>query len=159
VTDLHVVIAKKLKLEGKSDIEVAEFFGIGERTLNNWKACPAFREAFQEIKQIIVAKALDKLNLVALGGIETETVVSVTGEKPKTITTRSKTLPDVRALTHLLAVMDPARYALSKVYSGTGEDEGASLARTKQSMEALISMTPHNDDMIGLLRVTPKDKR
>jgi hypothetical protein len=124
------------------------------------KQYPPFREAFQEVKKIIGERALDRLNLVALGGIKTKTVVTIEhDDKPtKRITTEGETLPDVRALTHVLAIMDPARYALNKVYSGTDEDDGASLARTKQSMEALLGMTPQSD-LVGVLKLTPREAR
>jgi hypothetical protein len=137
--DLYVLVARKLKLEGRTDAEVAEFSGIGERTLHNWKAYPAFREAFQEVKQTIVAKALDKLNVVALGGIKTKTVVTIESEKPtKTITTEGETLPDVRALSWVLAIADPERYSLNKLYGRAAAADGLNA----HDAQVLIGMLP-----------------
>jgi hypothetical protein len=158
VGELHIALVQKLKLEGRSDEDVAEFLGVGRRTLNRWKnEVPAFRKAFVEIREVVAARALSKLAELALGGVDTVTVVTVEGEKPKRITTRSKTQPDFKALTYQLAIADPSKYALNKIYNGAGKDDDASLAHTRRDMEALIGMLPV--DREGVLKLTAAEVR
>jgi hypothetical protein len=119
VTSRHVMLAGKLSRDGKTDAEIADVFGVAERTINDWKEkSDAFRAAIREGKLLIVAEAEATLYQMAMGGRETTTVVEITGAKPKTITTTEKLHPDVRALTHILAVYDPDRWALNKIREG-----------------------------------------
>jgi len=53
---------------GATDKELAEFFGVTERTINAWKgAHPAFLHALKEGKQLADAQVADKLFQRAIG--------------------------------------------------------------------------------------------
>lgn len=60
--------ARKLALLGLTDGEIAEFFGVTEQTLNNWKQeYPAFFESLCEGKTIADANVADSLYRRATG--------------------------------------------------------------------------------------------
>lgn len=60
--------ARKLCLLGFTDAELAEFFGVCEATINNWKArFPAFLESINEGKVVADAQVADSLYRRATG--------------------------------------------------------------------------------------------
>ena len=62
--------ARKLALLGLTDKEMAEFFGVTERTLNNWKKeHPAFFQSLNEGKTIADANVADSLYRRAVGEV------------------------------------------------------------------------------------------
>ncbi len=63
-------MARKLALLGLTDREMAEFFGVTERTLNNWKnEHPAFFQSLNEGKTIADANVADSLYRRATGEV------------------------------------------------------------------------------------------
>lgn len=61
-------MVRKLALLGLTDKEIAEFFGVTERTLNNWKnEYPAFFQSLSEGKTIADAEVADSLYKRATG--------------------------------------------------------------------------------------------
>lgn len=60
--------AKKLCRLGAKDSELADFFGVTEQTINNWKtAHPVFFESLKEGKALADAEVADKLFKRATG--------------------------------------------------------------------------------------------
>jgi hypothetical protein len=60
--------ARKLCLLGFTDAELAEFFGVCERTINNWKAdFPAFLQSINDGKVVADAQVADSLYRRATG--------------------------------------------------------------------------------------------
>jgi transposase len=119
VTPRHVMLAQKLAADGKTDVEIAEIFGVSEECINKWKRDSAdFRRAVREGKMVIVAEAEETLRQMAMGGRESINVTEITGKNARTITTKERLHPDVRALTHILAVLHPEKWALNKVREG-----------------------------------------
>lgn len=60
--------ARKLCLLGATDAELADFFGVSEQTLNNWKtAHPAFLESLKMGKAQADADVADRLYQRAMG--------------------------------------------------------------------------------------------
>lgn len=60
--------AKKLCLLGATDIEIADFFGVNERTLNNWKKSHLeFLQSLKSGKMIADAEVASKLYHRAVG--------------------------------------------------------------------------------------------
>lgn len=69
--------ARKLCLLGATDKELADFFEIGETTLNRWKnEHPEFREAIQKGRAVADAEVAEKLYHRALGYSHPEVHVS-----------------------------------------------------------------------------------
>ncbi|PWE57144.1 terminase [Metarhizobium album] len=63
-------MARKLALLGLTDAEMAEFFGVTERTFNNWKdEFPAFFQSLNEGKTIADANVADSLYRRAVGEV------------------------------------------------------------------------------------------
>jgi len=63
-------MARKLALLGLTDVEMAEFFGVTERTFNNWKdEFPAFFQSLNEGKTIADANVADSLYRRAVGEV------------------------------------------------------------------------------------------
>jgi hypothetical protein len=123
-TDLHVAIVRKLKCDGKTDDEISDYFGVATRTLNNWKlASDAFRNAHTQGKEVVVAKCVDALMKIGLGGEASKEVTTIEklSETLKTITVDRKTPRDLKAILHLLAHLDPARWALNLRSRDDGE--------------------------------------
>lgn len=62
--------ARKLALLGLTDRELAEFFGVTERTINNWKhEYPAFLHALTEGRVVADANVADSLYRRAIGEV------------------------------------------------------------------------------------------
>lgn len=58
----HCEAAKKLCLLGATDVELADFFGVTEKTLNNWKKTkPGFFQSIKEGKIQADALVADRL--------------------------------------------------------------------------------------------------
>lgn len=63
-------MARKLALLGLTDEEMADFFGVTERTLNNWKTnYPAFFQSLMAGKTIADAQVADSLYRRATGEV------------------------------------------------------------------------------------------
>jgi hypothetical protein len=73
----HVEQARKLAKLGAVDKEIADFFGVSEQTLNNWKvAHPEFLESLKEGKAAADAEVASKLFHRATGYEHPEVHVS-----------------------------------------------------------------------------------
>lgn len=69
--------AQKLCRLGATDKELADFFGVQERTINNWKAeHPVFLQSLKEGKGLADAEVADKLYRRATGYSHPDTHVS-----------------------------------------------------------------------------------
>lgn len=90
--------ARKLCLLGYTDEQLGDFFGVTERTINNWKeAHPEFFQSINNGKVIADAEVAEKLFEKAKGYSYVETS-TVTGDKGKTITVHNKVAhPDTGA--------------------------------------------------------------
>lgn len=69
--------AEKLCRLGATDKELAEFFGVTEKTINNWKgAHPEFLQSLKAGKQMADAEVADKLFQRAIGYSHPDTHIS-----------------------------------------------------------------------------------
>lgn len=65
----YVEQAYKLSLLGAKDTEMANFFEVSEKTLNNWKQDhPKFLQSLKEGKEVADARVVDSLYKKAIGG-------------------------------------------------------------------------------------------
>ncbi|MFZ3017134.1 MAG: hypothetical protein WA056_01605 [Gallionella sp.] len=65
----HSAQARKLCLLGATDADLADFFGVGEATINRWKlAHPEFRESIKSGKMDADANVAESLYRAAIGG-------------------------------------------------------------------------------------------
>ena len=147
-TDLHVALVRKLKCDGRSDNDIANFFGVSARSLHDWKLrSEAFRAAHNEGKEVVIARCIDALMKAGFGGETTKTVTTIEkqSETSKTITVDGKTPRDVKALLHVLAHLDPAHWALnlaSRVVDGE-IDYSAALADYQRRLRELAAGKIH----------------
>lgn len=83
--------ARKLALLGLTDAEMAEFFGIDESTLNNWKGeYPAFLQSLMEGKVVADAEVADSLYKRATGEVvEIERLVKKSGGEYEIVKVKS----------------------------------------------------------------------
>lgn len=78
----HNEQAKKLCLLGATDKDLAEFFEVCEKTINNWKQeYPDFLQSIKEGKQIADAKVAESLYKRATGYIRTDYKFATEGGK------------------------------------------------------------------------------
>lgn len=89
------VQAYKLCLLGAKDSELADFFGIQESTLNNWKiSFPRFMESLKKGKQIADANVADRLYQRAMGFEHDSEEIKVIGIEIQRIPIRKIYPPD-----------------------------------------------------------------
>ena len=82
----YVEQAYKLALLGAKDTEIADFFGVTERTITNWKnAHPDFYARLQEGKNVADANVAYSLYNKAIGGIKIKEITERNGVKTETI--------------------------------------------------------------------------
>ncbi|MFZ3193699.1 MAG: hypothetical protein WA154_10915 [Moraxellaceae bacterium] len=133
--------AMKLCRLGATDAELADFFGVSESTLNNWKkAHPGFLESLKKGKTLSDAEVADKLFKRATGYEHPEddirTVSEGGGMSKIVITPTIKHYPpDTGAAIFWLKNRQPSKWR-DKVES---EDKGADLA---QVLSDLIAKLP-----------------
>lgn len=90
--------ARKLCLLGAKDTDLAEFFGVCERTINYWKKeFPDFLQSIKKGKDLADAKIAESLYLRALGYEHHEEKVFCHGEKIITHRTTKKYPPETAA--------------------------------------------------------------
>jgi hypothetical protein len=146
-TDLHVALVRKLKCDGKTDDEIADYFGVATRTIDNWKiASEAFRAAHAQGKQVVIAKCIDALMRIGFGGEPTQTITTVEkqSEISKTNTVDRRTPRDLKAILHTLAWLDPAHWALNLKSRDDGEiDCSAALADYQRRLSELAAGKLH----------------
>jgi hypothetical protein len=142
-TDLHVALVRKLKCDGKTDNEIADYFGVATRTIDNWKlASEAFRAAHAEGKQVTIAKCIDGLMRIGFGGEPTRQITTIEkqSETLKTITVDGRTPRDVKALLHTLAWLDPLHWGLNPKSRDDGEiDYSAALSEYQNRLRELAA--------------------
>ena len=105
--------AEKLIALGATDANLADFFEVTERTINNWKKKhPEFFQSIKEAKNTFDARVEDALAARAMGGYETTETRTTTYPDDKTIeVTVTKTLaPDTTAAIFWLKNRQPATW-------------------------------------------------
>lgn len=103
----------RLALLGATDREVAEFFGVTERTVNTWKAKhPSFGAALREGKAAADARVAESLYRAAVGGgIVRQTRIETDPEGlEKRIVTESELPADVKAMVWWLKNRQPDKW-------------------------------------------------
>lgn len=95
----YVDKAYKLSLLGATDIEMSDFFGVSEQTLNTWKKQhPEFLESLKAGKKDADAKVAERLFTRAIGYDYNEVSTEKKGRKViKTRTTKKQVAPDPTA--------------------------------------------------------------
>ena len=89
----------ELALLGATDNEIARFFEVGEKTINNWKkAEPEFLHAIKEGKLIADMEVIKSLYKRANGYEYDEVKVKETLEDLETTTTTKHVIPDIAAI-------------------------------------------------------------
>lgn len=132
--------ARKLALLGLSDAKMADFWGVTEQTVNNWKRDhPSFFECLREGKEAADASVALSLYRTALGGA----VVKEVREEPdseggiirKTVT---REVPaDVRAQKYWLACRQPDKWRESLQVADVTPPE--KLAETAVRFESIMA--------------------
>lgn len=90
--------AKKACLMGATDADLADFFGVSETTINNWKlAHPKFLESIKEGKQQADADVAKSLFERATGYSHPEDKIFNDGGKPMIVPTVKHYPPDTTA--------------------------------------------------------------
>lgn len=91
--------AYKLSLLGMTDAQMAEFFEVDERTVNNWKHdYPEFFQSIKKGKDLADVEVVEALRKRALG-YQYEEVKQETGQQgDKTTTTTKEVPPDPTAI-------------------------------------------------------------
>ena len=104
--------AYKLCLLGATDKELADFFGVEEKTVNNWKEeYPEFLQSLREGKDEADANVAKKLYHRALGYVAPETkIVSYEGAITDKIDVEKHYPPDPTAAIFWLKNRNPARW-------------------------------------------------
>jgi hypothetical protein len=90
----------KLALLGATDKEFADFFNVGEKTINNWKEKePEFLQSIKEGKIEADAKVSESLYKRALGyTYEEERIEKKNGKEVSKTITKKEVVPDVAAI-------------------------------------------------------------
>ena len=128
----HEEQAAKLCREfGATDAQLADFFGVTEQTINNWKKKnPEFFESLKEAKAEADERVQKALYQRALGYeyIETKTI---TGEKKNEVhTTNKAVIPDVTAQIFWLKNRRPAEWRDKQDVEHTGSVGGFDIVIT-----------------------------
>lgn len=90
--------AKKLCLLGHIDAELAEFFGVTEQTINNWKSShPKFFESIKEGKDMADANVAERLYQRAIGYSHPEDKIFNNNGKKMVVPTVKHYPPDTGA--------------------------------------------------------------
>ena len=101
--------SRKLCLLGYTDVQLADFYGVTEQTINNWKKKhDGFFESLKAGKDIADAEVVNTLYNKAIGGIEIEEVKTDDGGK---VTTTIKELaPDTTSAIFWLKNRQPEKW-------------------------------------------------
>lgn len=119
--------AYRLCLLGATDAEIAEFFGVSEQTVNNWKkAHPAFLESLKEGKRIADGRVAESLFRRALGYSHPEDKIFNQGpeKEPLIVPTTKHYPPDTTAAIFWLKNRQPQKWR-DKPEGEQGDDEPA----------------------------------
>jgi hypothetical protein len=137
VTERHVALAFKLAADGRTDVEIADHFGVSERCISLWKnASAAFRDALIEGRQIAAASVVKSLYRAAMGQNKIKTVTVITGGRdPRTVVVEAEVPPDTKAAIQLMAVWDPKRW-------GRKRDDEYDAECDARALESMIGLLP-----------------
>ena len=103
--------AKKLARLGATDKEMADFFEVGEKTLNNWKQdYPEFLQSLKEGKLLADAEVSSKLFHRATGYEHEDTDIRVIDKKIVTTTITKHYPPDTTACIFWLKNRQPDKW-------------------------------------------------
>jgi hypothetical protein len=117
--------AYKLCLLGATDAEMADFFGVEEKTLNNWKqAHPDFLQSITRGKQIADASVAEKLYERAKGYSHPEDKIFQYEGAPLIVPTTKHYPPDTQAASLWLRNRQPAKWRDKQDHEVTGKDGG-----------------------------------
>lgn len=117
----HDEVAYKLALLGHDDEKIADYFGVKEQTLNNWKRKhPSFFESLTRGKVIADAEVAASMYKRATGyEYDAEKVVSDQGT-PTIVTYREHIPPDPGAAKNWLANRQPKLWREKIEHTGEG---------------------------------------
>jgi hypothetical protein len=140
--------ARKLALLGLTDAEVAEFFGVDERTLNNWKEQhPAFVQSLNDGKIKADADVADSLYRRAMGEVVfTERRVKATNGEYEIVRLMQSVPADPGAAKLWLTNRQPTRWRDKQAVELSGPDGGpVQIDATKLSQQALREIMAATD--------------
>ena len=107
----YIEQAKKLCALGATDKQLADFFGVTEQTLNNWKHdFPAFFESLKEAKSELDNKVERSLYERATGYSHTEDKIFNNNGEPLVVPTVKHYAPDTTALIFWLKNRKPEQW-------------------------------------------------
>lgn len=114
--------ARKLCLLGATDVELADFFGVVEATINNWKiAFPEFLVSINKGKQIADAEVASRLYHRALGYEHDDMDIRAVDGAIVQTPIRKYYPPDTRAGEFWLKNRRPADWREKIVHAGDAE--------------------------------------
>lgn len=103
--------AYKLCLLSATDREIADFFGVQEQTLNNWKGIyPSFFESLKEGKQKADSQVADRLYQRAMGYEHAEDEIFMHKGKPVIVKTMKYYPPDPTSAIFWLKNRQPQKW-------------------------------------------------
>lgn len=114
--------AYKLCQLGATDVQLADFFGVTEKTLNNWKhAHPEFLQSLKESKAELDARVERSLFERATGYNHPEDKIFNHAGEPLIVPTIKHHAPDVAAQIFWLKNRQPERWRDKQEVHNTGE--------------------------------------
>lgn len=129
--------ARKLALLGMTDAEVAEFFGVDERTINRWKIeYPAFRQSLNDGKVAADANVADSLYRRATGEwVEFQKAYKNSDGSVELVTLKSYQPGDPGAAKLWLTNRQPGKWRETKDVNVSASIE----MRTKEQKDAVVA--------------------
>ena len=104
-------LAFKYCLMGATDVRLAEFFGVTEKTINNWKIdFPYFVQSIKRGKHEADAEVVNSLYGRAKGYEYTEVRDEVSGQGVKKVTTKKQMAGDTTAMIFWLKNRQPKQW-------------------------------------------------
>jgi hypothetical protein len=120
--DEYIEQAYKLCQLGATDVQIAEFFGVTEKTLNNWKhAHPEFLQSLKNAKDDLDARVERSLFERATGYSHPEDKIFNHAGEPLIVPTVKHHAPDVTAQIFWLKNRQPDRWRDKQEVHNTGE--------------------------------------
>lgn len=121
--DEYAEQARKLCLLGATDAELADFFGVTENTIPNWKkAHPEFLGAINEGKAVADANVAERLYERALGYEHAEEKIFQHNGVPVRVDTIKHYPPDTQAASLWLRNRQPDKWRDKTDHEHTGAD-------------------------------------
>lgn len=144
--------AEKLSKLGATDVEMADFFGITEKTLNNWKKSkPEFFQSLKRGKVLADSQVADRLYQRAMGFEHDSEEIKVIGNKVVRVATRKIYPPDTTAAIFWLKNRRKTEWRDRQDHEHSGKDGEA----IEQNLSITYMPEPLKDDYFKQQPNTP----